>query len=187
MRSGAALAILSRDKAEIRASVFVLWWRKMKLRRFRPAHCISAGTPWGRIRSRGATIVEFALILPLILGILLGILEFGWMIKNYLTLANATREGARIASVGRTIAETKSRITGIGSPLVFDPNTGILLEYSANEGATYFPWPSDINGRNGVDPGKLIRVTCTTQNRSLTGALPVNRNLRVSVVIRREP
>jgi len=159
----------------------------MKSRRFRSAHCLSIGPSRGCFRRRGATLVEFALILPLILGILLGILEFGWMIKNYLTLANATREGARIASVGRTIAETKARITGIGTPLVFNPNTGIVLEYSANEGANYYAWPADMNGRNGVDPGKLIRVTCITANRSLTGALPVNRNLRVSVVIRREP
>ena len=140
-----------------------------------------------RVRARGATIVEFALVLPLLLGIVIGIIEFGWLVKNYLILANATREGARIASVGRTITETKTRIGNVSSPLVFDANTGIVLEYSSNEGGTYAPWLADINGRNGVPPGQLIRVTCITQNTVLTGLLPLNRELRASVVIRREP
>ena len=39
-----------------------------------------------RSRRRGATVVEFALLAPVLLGMLLGIMEFGWLVKNYLTI-----------------------------------------------------------------------------------------------------
>jgi len=50
-----------------------------------------------RGRRSGQTVVEFALVLPVLLLILLGIMEFGriWMTQNAIT--NAAREGARKA------------------------------------------------------------------------------------------
>jgi TadE-like protein len=50
-------------------------------------------------RSRGQSLVEFALILPVFLLVLAGILDFGMMLYSRLTLVNATREGARWAVV----------------------------------------------------------------------------------------
>ncbi|MBN1919646.1 MAG: pilus assembly protein [Anaerolineae bacterium] len=46
-------------------------------------------------RSKGQGLVEFALILPLLLLILLGIFEFGRVLFIYSSLFNAAREGAR--------------------------------------------------------------------------------------------
>ena len=50
--------------------------------------------------NRGQALVEFALLLPLVMLILIGIVEFGraWQAKQ--TLTDAAREGARIAAVG---------------------------------------------------------------------------------------
>ncbi len=48
-----------------------------------------------RRRQRGQTLVEFALILPVLLLILIGIFEFGRIIFLYANLFNAAREGAR--------------------------------------------------------------------------------------------
>jgi len=45
----------------------------------------------------GAELVEFALALPLLLFVVLGILDFGMMFQQYEVLTNAAREGARIA------------------------------------------------------------------------------------------
>ena len=49
--------------------------------------------------NRGQALVEFALLLPLVMLILIGIIEFGraWQAKQ--TLTDAAREGARIAVV----------------------------------------------------------------------------------------
>ncbi|HQP25984.1 MAG TPA: pilus assembly protein, partial [Smithellaceae bacterium] len=54
-------------------------------------------------RSRGASAVEFALIMPLFFLLLFGIVDFGWYFFNQHTIQYATREGARLALVGRTL------------------------------------------------------------------------------------
>jgi Flp pilus assembly protein TadG len=46
---------------------------------------------------RGAELVEFALILPLLLLVLLGIMDFGLLFQRYEVITNAAREGARVA------------------------------------------------------------------------------------------
>jgi len=51
----------------------------------------------GRRHARGSTIVEFAVVLPLLLTLLFGIMEYGWMFSVRQTLQNAAREGCRLA------------------------------------------------------------------------------------------
>ena len=51
---------------------------------------------WRRSES-GAELIEFALTLPLLLLVALGIIEFGFMFHEYEVVTNAAREGARIA------------------------------------------------------------------------------------------
>jgi Flp pilus assembly protein TadG len=50
---------------------------------------------------RGQTMAEFALILPILLVLLLGIAQFGVAFNNYITLTDAVRAGARKAAVSR--------------------------------------------------------------------------------------
>ncbi|MFT5202194.1 MAG: hypothetical protein ACI9C1_001580 [Candidatus Aldehydirespiratoraceae bacterium] len=58
---------------------------------------------------RGATLLESALITPLLLLFVFGIFEFGFAFRDYLTVANATRDGAREASVAGNVADTDYR------------------------------------------------------------------------------
>jgi Flp pilus assembly protein TadG len=51
---------------------------------------------------KGQAFVEFALVLPALLLIVLGIVQFGRMYNNYETITNATRAGARVAAVSRS-------------------------------------------------------------------------------------
>lgn len=51
---------------------------------------------------RGQSLVEFALILPVLVILLLGIIDFGMGLRSYISLTNATREGARFAAIGST-------------------------------------------------------------------------------------
>ena len=62
-------------------------------------------------RKKGQSLVEFALLLPIFLLILVGIAEFGrgWMTKNILT--GAAREGARVAAVQLNPADSSSQGT----------------------------------------------------------------------------
>ena len=45
----------------------------------------------------GAELVEFAVVLPVMLLVLLGIIEFGLLFQRYQVITNAAREGARLA------------------------------------------------------------------------------------------
>jgi Flp pilus assembly protein TadG len=53
---------------------------------------------------RGQTMVEFALIMPVLCMVLFGIIQFGILFNDYLSLTDATRVGARKAAVSRTAA-----------------------------------------------------------------------------------
>ena len=69
-----------------------------------------------RVRSeRGAELIEFALTLPLLLLLVLGIIEFGFLFQEYEVVTNSAREGARLAalipSAGYTTDEAKARAT----------------------------------------------------------------------------
>lgn len=59
---------------------------------------------------RGATIVESALITPVLLLFVFGIFEFGFAFRDYLTVANSTRDGVREASVAGNTGDADYRM-----------------------------------------------------------------------------
>lgn len=79
----------------------------------------------GDTRDRGAAAVEFGLLLPVILLVVLGAIDFGRMYNAQITLTQAAREGARYAALGITSPTPASRtltaaapLTGINAPVV---------------------------------------------------------------------
>jgi len=66
----------------------------------------------------GAVAVEFALIMPLLLLLVFGIIDFGWMINRDMLVDNASRDGARVASLGGTFNQVctavKSELSASG-------------------------------------------------------------------------
>lgn len=65
----------------------------------------------------GAAAVEFALVVPLLLLILLAIISMGFVFNQQLTLTQAAREGARIIAVkpddAGAITNAETRINGL--------------------------------------------------------------------------
>jgi Flp pilus assembly protein TadG len=58
-----------------------------------------------------AQLVEFALVLPMLLLVVLGIAEFGFIFQRYEVVTNAAREGARMAVLpGYTNADVIARV-----------------------------------------------------------------------------
>ena len=51
--------------------------------------------------ARGQSLVEFALVIPIILLVIVGFFEIGRAVFAYNTLANAARQGARVATVNQ--------------------------------------------------------------------------------------
>lgn len=53
-----------------------------------------------RLKSeRGQAMVEFALVLPILILLLCGIIDFGWIFSNKIAVDNASREAARYAAI----------------------------------------------------------------------------------------
>lgn len=70
-------------------------------------------------RARGQSLVEFALVLPILLIIFMGIFDFGRAIYAFNSVSNAAREGLRVAIVNQNSAaidkEAKIAMTGLPS------------------------------------------------------------------------
>jgi len=72
---------------------------------------------WGR-KNRGAAVIEFAILLPLLLLIVFGLIEFGFNFLQYHYIANAAREGARIAAKLPEVDDVKPDVPDMGLPYV---------------------------------------------------------------------
>ncbi len=66
----------------------------------------------GHRRRRGAAVVEMAVVTPLLLLMIFGIMEFGWLLMLRESLTNAVRESARVRVLrGSTDADARARFT----------------------------------------------------------------------------
>jgi Flp pilus assembly protein TadG len=81
---------------------------------------------------KGQSLVEFSIILPLLLLLLMGIFEFGLMLNSYLTIHNSAREGARLGIVAGSDSEINELITNI-SPTLDTEN--IIVNITPSEGS----------------------------------------------------
>jgi len=61
-------------------------------------------------KEEGQALVEFALVLPILLILLLGIFEFGNIFFSYLVIQNASRDAARYGTVAATDLEMEQVI-----------------------------------------------------------------------------
>jgi Flp pilus assembly protein TadG len=71
-------------------------------------------------REDGAAALEFAIILPIFMLIIFGIVEFGFLLNRYISVAQAAREGARVASLGYTTDESEARAVATTPDLAGD-------------------------------------------------------------------
>lgn len=69
---------------------------------------------------RGAAIVEFAVVLPLLITLLLGVIEYGWLFMVRQSLQNAAREGCRQMVLQTSVepyADVLARVDGVMVPV----------------------------------------------------------------------
>lgn len=103
--------------------------------------------------------VEFALVLPLLLILLLGIVEFGWFLNAKITITSAAREGARVYAIyGDDLVSAQKKVDKI----VDDRLIGTTMTRVSGS-PTLSPVEPDINGVN------MAEVIVTVQVKGLTG------------------
>lgn len=110
---------------------------------------------WYRIDSdqRGAAAVEFAIILPLLILLIFGTIEFSLLLFNKQVITNAAREGARKAIIAQDPRVTDSKIKEV------------ILNYTQNQLITFGDTTSALAdptiSREGTSFGDNVSVTVT--------------------------
>jgi hypothetical protein len=118
---------------------------------------IIARRRWLRSNS-GQSLVELAIALPILLGLVIGIFEFGraWNIRQVTT--NAAREGARLAVIqAADQLVVQSQIEGRLSDAGLDPG---LATITIN--GMVCPPIVDLLGGGGAFPGTIMMTTTST-------------------------
>lgn len=72
----------------------------------------------GRRRDRGAAAVEFALVMPVLLTLVLGIAEFGRAYNVQTTLSAAAREGVRTMALQNSASAARTSTKSAAAPTV---------------------------------------------------------------------
>jgi len=125
-------------------------------------------------KNKGQSLVETALMLPVILLLLTGIIDFGLLFNNYLIVSNASREGARAAVTGSTDAQIDTVVD----------NAAVSLD-PANLTVTITP--NETEGRN---TGDAVTVTVQYKYSMITpiiaAIVPGPINLNTSTTMRCE-
>jgi hypothetical protein len=135
---------------------------------------------------RGAALLEFALVAPILILLVFGIIEYGMFFKDYLTVSNTTRAGARVGSAAGSNADADYQILqAVKTAAAALPGGANSIEWvtiyrsattgggptatcqttsSAADRCNVYA-PSDFNqpaSRFGCGPGSLDSVWCPT-------------------------
>lgn len=81
---------------------------------------------------RGQALVEFALILPILLILLLGLLDVGRAVAAYNSVSNAARSGARVAIVNQNVSVITTAVEEEAFGL---PQVNVLSDFNAESDA----------------------------------------------------
>lgn len=105
--------------------------------------------------SSGQALVEFAITMPVLLLLLCGIIDFGWVFTNQLALSYCSREGARYAIVH---AEGAAAETDIENRVIV-----VAPEYLKNNITVTVTFTNPASPRSGD-----VNVTISAQVAALT-------------------
>lgn len=123
-------------------------------------------------RQRGSTAVEFALVMPVFLAVVFGVIEYGWVFYQQFNLAGAIRDGLR---QGVTISQTASpdpRSTAVSKAQANLTTLGVSLT-GVNLTATY----------NGTSPTKTMTLQGTMTYKKLIGFVPTPASLKYGMTM----
>jgi hypothetical protein len=119
---------------------------------------------------RGAALVEFAIVVPLLMLLLMGIMEFGMILHDYLSISQGAREGVREAAVGSPQGKVRNRVMRASLPAI-TPEM-IHVHYYDEAQSRWVDSRDDSGGTsNLVPPKSLIRVRVVSYpHRLITGS-----------------
>ena len=119
----------------------------------------------------GQSLVEFALLIPLFLILVFGIIDFGLGLRAYISVTQSTREGARFASIGNTAGTFTSGGSGECNGTTLTTVVGRVCRTMNGLDLTDVESVS-VTYPNGNAPGETVRVSASYQYEYIT---PVRR------------
>ena len=123
--------------------------------------------------SRGAALVEFAIVALLLFTLTFGIIEFGLLIRDYLAINHAAREGSRSAAVGSPVEVVLDRVQK-SAPTLSVSLADIDLT-TGSPATSPDSWASLGNSADGTKndavSGNLILVQVSYEHQMVTGGL----------------
>ena len=122
---------------------------------------------------RGQSLVEFALVLPVLMILVLGTLDFGRVYFAYVSVTNAARNGADFAAGGPAAS---ADLDGIRSTVLAD--TGDLPNSSPTNPGVTVATGSDSQGRPYADVTVSYAFTTLFPWPGLPDSLNVERTVR---------
>jgi Flp pilus assembly protein TadG len=130
---------------------------------------------------RGIALIELAVVLPLLLTITFGVMEYGWMFLKANQVANAARQGARVGARPNATAGTISTAVALamGAGGMSNPSSGTPV-YSL----TVTP-ANPTTLQSGQQLTVRVQVTYSTIDLGLP-LIPVPTNLTSEVTMARE-
>jgi Flp pilus assembly protein TadG len=139
-------------------------------------------------RDEGASAVELALVLPILVLLLFGIIAFGIVFAQKLALSNAAREAARYGTVGLTSADrpTCAQITArvqsaLNNTIAMTP-ANVSVSYSRGPAGTGTnPCSSPSNQPcMGSSPGDELTVTANYTSKLIIPLGPSSSSLPIA-------
>lgn len=81
---------------------------------------------------KAQALVEFTLIFPILILLILGMIEFGWLLNAKITLNSAAREGARVGAVLLTTdTQRKQKVIAAANGTISQSGMTILYDQSS--------------------------------------------------------
>jgi len=133
-----------------------------------------------------------AVVAPVLIFLLFGIIEMGLLLKDDLVLGSACREAARTAALGRSVAQITTMARTSASSLV-SANIGVQLTYLNPATNTFVPLTDGPGGSNSAPVGAQIKVSLTYPHNLVGGPLTSGfadpgrpyRTLRTTLIVMR--
>ncbi len=135
----------------------------VRMRRQRDSRSTTNLSKRSRKGQRGQSLVELAFMLPTLLIVVFGIIDFGMGLRSYIALTNATREGARYATVGNTAGTYPTNCDGTtGTTVIGRVCVTVQPLKVADMQSVTVTYPT------GQGPGKSVVVAATYRYNFVT-------------------
>src|SRR5262245_58344320 len=119
---------------------------------------------------RGAVLVEMAVVIPILLFLFVGVVDYGLILREYQVLQNAAREGARL-SVQEEYCISCGNSSTAQQTAVQDAIRNRVVNYLAQERITIAATDVNVNQCTSIDMGGGLLTSGSTITVSYTRSL----------------